>query len=224
MTIATTAAAAQTVAAPAASSDNALAKLSGDYTMFLKLLTTQMTNQDPLNPMDTSQYTQQLVQYSQVEQSIQQSATLKDILARLSSQDMIQTSSLIGRTVSYNDPSAGLTATAPAQWSWTSDRPPASLTASISDANGTIVDVRTLDPASGAFSWDGILANGARARDGSYTLSLNGLDNLGTAIPNHITGVGIVQGVSLRDNILSMTVNGQSFTASSLQDVMIAGG
>ena len=51
--------------------------------MFLKLLTTQMQNQDPLSPMDTSQYTQQLVQYSQVEQSIQQNSTLKDILSSL---------------------------------------------------------------------------------------------------------------------------------------------
>ncbi|CAA9508557.1 MAG: Flagellar basal-body rod modification protein FlgD [uncultured Sphingomonas sp.] len=46
----------------------------GDFTMFLKLLTTQMQNQDPLSPMDTSQYTQQLVQYSQVEQSISRPA------------------------------------------------------------------------------------------------------------------------------------------------------
>lgn len=50
---------------------NALSKLATDSTMFLKLLTTQMQNQDPLDPMDTSEYTAQLVQFSQVEQSIQ---------------------------------------------------------------------------------------------------------------------------------------------------------
>lgn len=69
-------------ASTAAPTNPAAARL-GDFDMFLKLLTTQMQHQDPLSPMDTAQYTQQLVQYSQVEQSIQQTALLKEILARL---------------------------------------------------------------------------------------------------------------------------------------------
>src|SRR4051812_13135181 len=76
--------------------------IGADFNMFLKLLTTQMQNQDPLNPMDTSQYTQQLVQYSQVEQTVQQTGTLKDILTRLTSQDMAQASSYIGKEASFN--------------------------------------------------------------------------------------------------------------------------
>ena len=43
------------------------AELNANFDMFLKLLTTQMQNQDPLDPMETSEYTQQLTQYSQVE-------------------------------------------------------------------------------------------------------------------------------------------------------------
>ncbi|WP_275426750.1 flagellar hook capping FlgD N-terminal domain-containing protein, partial [Enterobacter hormaechei] len=62
--------------------------LNGDFTMFLKLLTTQMQNQDPLSPMDTTQYTQQLVQYSQVEQSMAQTTTLKSILSALGTQNL----------------------------------------------------------------------------------------------------------------------------------------
>lgn len=209
-------------AAPAtASGTDALAKLSGDYTLFLKLLTSQMTNQDPLKPMDTSQYTQQLVQYSQVEQSIQQSGTLKEILARLSSQDMIQASSLIGRTVSYDSATAGLTAAAPAQWTWTSDHMPATLSASITDASGKVVDVRPLDPAIGSFSWDGMLPNGTRAPDGAYTLGLTALDATGAAVTTHITGMGTVQGVSLRNNVLSATINGQVQAADTLRDVRL---
>ncbi|MFC3215244.1 flagellar hook assembly protein FlgD [Novosphingobium panipatense] len=71
--------------------------LLADYNLFLKLLTTQMTNQDPLDPMDTSEYTAQLVQYSQVEQSIQQTGKLDDIMSQLLSQQMAQASSYIGR-------------------------------------------------------------------------------------------------------------------------------
>ncbi|PNB52618.1 flagellar hook capping protein, partial [Pseudomonas sp. FW305-130] len=67
-----TAATTATAAAPATG-------IKADFNMFLKLLTAQMQNQDPLSPMDTSQYTQQLVQYSQVEQSAQQNTTLNSI-------------------------------------------------------------------------------------------------------------------------------------------------
>ena len=73
--------------APAASGGTgttSLAKISGDYTMFLKLLTTQMQHQDPLSPMDTAQYTQQLVQFSQVEQAITQTGVLREIRDGLS--------------------------------------------------------------------------------------------------------------------------------------------
>ncbi len=52
------------------SSDSAATSLSSNFDTFLKLLTTQMQNQDPLNPMDSAQFTQQLVQFSGVEQSI----------------------------------------------------------------------------------------------------------------------------------------------------------
>src|SRR5690349_12304908 len=56
-------------AAGATTSDQ-MAKLSSNYTTFLKLLTSQMKYQDPMQPMDSSQFTSQLVQYSQVEQQI----------------------------------------------------------------------------------------------------------------------------------------------------------
>lgn len=57
--------------------------ITGDFDMFLKLLTTQMQHQDPLNPMNSAEYTQQLVQFSGVEQQIEQVALLKQILAKL---------------------------------------------------------------------------------------------------------------------------------------------
>lgn len=202
---------------------NALAKLSGDYTLFLKLLTTQMQNQDPLDPMDTSQYTQQLVQYSQVEQSIQQSGTLKDILARLSGQDMMQASSLVGRTVRVEEATSGLAADAPARWSWSLNRPAASLVATITDAAGRTIDVRPMEPVARSFDWNGLLANGTRAPDGSYTLTLEAKDVAGNTIPANVGSIGRVDAVSMRDGALTLQVRGQSHDASLLRDVMLAG-
>ncbi len=60
--------------------DDALASLSGDYSNFLTLLTTQLKNQDPLSPMDSTQFTQQLVQFSAVEQQINGNKKLDQLI------------------------------------------------------------------------------------------------------------------------------------------------
>ena len=204
--------------------NTALAKTSADYNMFLKLLTTQMQNQDPLNPMDTSQYTQQLVQYSQVEQSIQQNETLKDILGRLTTQDMSQSSSFIGREAQFDSNVAALSATAPAQWGFTADRAVGSLVATVTDASGAVIDTRTIDVAtSGRFNWDGTLANGTKAPAGSYALAIKGADLSGAAIKGTITSIGTVKQVTTTDGVVKLGVNGADLPASKLIRVSAAG-
>ena len=203
--------------------NNALAKVSEDYTMFLKLLTTQMQNQDPLSPMDTAQYTQQLVQYSQVEQSVQQSQTLKEILSSLTAQDMAQTASFIGREVQFDSSVSGLSGAAPAQWAFTADRPVGSLLATVTDSSGTVVDVRTIDPAtSGRFSWDGKLASGGQAPAGSYTLSIAAQDLSGASVPVTVNSVGVVKQVTTVGGSVQLGVNGADMPASKLVRVSAA--
>ena len=71
-----------------------------DYSTFLQLLIAQMENQDPLNPMDSSEYVAQLATFSQVEQSIQINTKLDGILAN---SIISQSESLIGRTITSHD-------------------------------------------------------------------------------------------------------------------------
>jgi flagellar basal-body rod modification protein FlgD len=73
---------------------------SVDYNTFLQLLVAEMKNQDPTNPMDTSQYMSQFAQLSTVEQAMQTNAKLD---ALLSSQSLSQADGLIGKTVSFTD-------------------------------------------------------------------------------------------------------------------------
>lgn len=196
----------------------ALSKTSADFNMFLKMLTTQMQNQDPLSPMDTSQYTQQLVQFSQVEQTIQQTQTLKDILTRLSTQDMAQASGFIGREAQFNSATAGLAGDAPATWGYSSAVEPAALVATITDASGSVVDTRALTPSgvSGRFAWDGTLANGKRAPDGAYTISFAAQDASGGALPVKTTSIGTVKDVVAADGSFSLGVNGVQLPAAAL--------
>ena len=71
-----------------------------DYNTFLQLLVAEMKNQDPTNPMDTSQYMSQFAQLSTVEQAMQTNSKLD---ALLSSQSLSQANGLIGKTVSFTD-------------------------------------------------------------------------------------------------------------------------
>ncbi|WP_035670242.1 flagellar hook assembly protein FlgD [Bradyrhizobium liaoningense] len=73
---------------------------SVDYNTFLELLIAEMKNQDPTNPMDTSQYMSQFAQLSTVEQAMQTNSKLD---ALLSSQSLSQANGLIGKTVSFTD-------------------------------------------------------------------------------------------------------------------------
>jgi flagellar basal-body rod modification protein FlgD len=191
--------------------------IKADFNMFLKLLTTQMQNQDPLSPMDTSQYTQQLVQYSQVEQSVQQNTTLNSILSNLSNQGLTQASGMIGRSVTLNSDVAGLAAGTPAAWSYSAARPVSTLTSSITDASGKVVMTSTMTPnAQGTMAWNGTLADGSTAPAGSYTLALTASDAAGNSVPVTIHAQGTVQEVSSANGALTLKVNGAAYTTDKL--------
>lgn len=81
-------------------SSSAAAKASVDYNSFLKLLVTQMQNQDPTQPMDATQYVSQLATFSSVEQSVQMNAKLETLIANSS---LSQAEGWIGRTVTSAD-------------------------------------------------------------------------------------------------------------------------
>jgi flagellar basal-body rod modification protein FlgD len=220
MTVSTTAPIAQQTLAAAASSTSTS---GADFNMFLKLLTTQMQNQDPLDPMKTSEYTQQLAQYSQIEQTVQQGTTLKEILARLSTQDMAQASGMIGREVVFDSAVAGF-GSAPASWGFTADRRVSSAVATISDASGKVVDTRKLTPdaATGRFDWDGALAGGGTAPAGAYSLSLAAADASGKAVPVKISSIGVVENVAQAGGALALGVNGVTLPLSSLLRIAMA--
>ncbi|MDP5281180.1 flagellar hook capping FlgD N-terminal domain-containing protein [Sphingomonas sp. DG1-23] len=196
----------------------ASSKLNADFDMFLKLLTTQMQNQDPLDPMDTAQYTQQLVQYSQVEQSIEQTSTLKSLLAAFGTQNLMQASAMIGAQVETNSAVSGLSATTPAQWTWSSSRDVASMTATIKDEKGKIIDTLPIDAtgAAGAFTWDGTTSNGKKVDPGLYTLELEGKDASGTKVAATAHSFGKVSDVELSNGVVQLTINGHKVSTADL--------
>jgi flagellar basal-body rod modification protein FlgD len=198
------------------------AGIGADFNLFLKMLTTQMQNQDPLKPMDSTEYTAQLAQYSQVEQTMQQTTTLKDILARFSSQDMSQGASFIGREATFASATAGLGASTPATWGYTPARDVSAVTATIKDATGRVVATKQLDAKGGRFEWDGAQAIGGRASAGSYTLSIAATDVNAQTVPVTVTSIGRVDEVSSKNGVVTLGVNGATLPMSTLLKVAAA--
>src|SRR5260221_8779313 len=79
---------------------DAMKQLSGNFSTFLTLLTTQLKNQDPTSPMDSNAFTQQLVMYSQVEQQIDSNTNLKTLISQGSSSAAAVTTGYLGKKVS----------------------------------------------------------------------------------------------------------------------------
>src|SRR5258707_12848447 len=135
---------------------DAMKQLSGNFSTFPTLLTTQLKNQDPPAPMDSNQFTQQLVMYSQVEQQIDSNTNLKTLISQGSSNAAAMTTGYLGKKVSVTNGNASLTGGA-ANWSYTLPNASASTQLTIADAHGRNVytGVGLMTAGNHPFAWDG---------------------------------------------------------------------
>lgn len=188
-----------------------------DFNLFLKLLTTQMQNQDPLKPMDSTEYTAQLAQFTQVQQTVKQTSTLDEILAQLGAQNLAQASGFIGKTAQFDSAVAGLSADRPAVWAYTASAPITGLTAKVTDSSGRTVATSDVAPnQSGSFTWNGRLATGQVAPEGAYSLTLTGTTETGATVPVSITTSGRVDEVMGVGGALTLGVNGAPIPVAKL--------
>src|SRR6202000_1113013 len=98
-----------TTSTSSTSGGDAMAQLSGNFSTFLTLLTTQLKNQDPLSPMDSNEFTQQLVEFRQVEQQINTNTTLQTLITQGQSQGSAVATSYLGKQVTITNGEAPLT-------------------------------------------------------------------------------------------------------------------
>ena len=186
MTVATTNPAAASAAAASSTSPTATtarAKLSSNFDTFLTLLTAQLANQDPLNPVDSAAFTQQLVQYSQVEQQIETNDQLKTLLGQSSTSNGAAAVAYIGKQAVLNSDTTRLT-DGKASWAYDVTGASGGVTLSVRDSAGKEVYKTTAAASSGGqtFDWDGKDASGRAMADGNYKLVVTATDTSGKAI------------------------------------------
>ena len=184
--------------APASSANNATSQLSSNFDTFLQLLTTQLKNQDPTSPMDSNQFTQQLVEFSQVEQQIDTNANLKTLISQGTSNAAAVTNGYLGKNVSIINGKASLSGGA-ANWTYNLATDAAGTQLSITDANGKIVFTGAGETAAGnhSFAWDGKDNNGNQLADGTYKLAVTASDAAGSAVTSTVASAGTVSQIDL---------------------------
>jgi flagellar basal-body rod modification protein FlgD len=180
------------------STDPALKQLSGNFSTFLNLLTTQLKNQDPTSPMDTNQFTQQLVMYSQVEQQIQSNTNLKSLIAQGQSSASAMAMDYLGKRVSIMNGQASL---AEGEATWTYNLPSAAKSAKLTVTNSAGKTVYTGDAEKTAgnhnFEWDGKDNYGNAQPSGGYKLTVTAVDSAGAALDAAIASAGLVSQIDM---------------------------
>lgn len=176
--------------------ESKLTGLGEDYNNFLKLLTTQLQHQDPLEPMDTETFTQQIVAFSEVEQSIATNRNLEKLLTQQGNVALSQAVSYIGQTVEAATDKVML-ADGKAEVAYTLPDRTAEASVVFLDGNDIPVYVAKLDPKAGrgTYSWDGKAATGATLPDGVFKARVTALDKDGAQLDAVIASRGKVTSI-----------------------------
>ncbi len=190
-------------------------RLSDNFDTFLVLLTAQLQNQDPLSPMDSTQFTQQLVQFSQVEQQIHTNEQLEGLVGQFQAASAGAALSYLGKDAIIEADETFL-AGGEANWAYRLPEAATSMTITVKDSRGrTVFETTTADRRVGEhlFSWDGKKTNGETAPDGIYTISIEAEDASGEAIE---------PAISVRETIMGVDFTGDTpfvITPSGTRDL-----
>ena len=207
----------------AANIANAQQSLAGDQQTFLKLLTTQLQNQDPLNPMNTDQFTQQLVSMTGVQQQILTNELLQQMVGNQTG--VGDPVSLLGKAVTATSSTAALQA-GKANWTYSTAANAADVRLQITNNLGQVVyqgDAGAQGPGPHSFSWNGKDTTGVQLPDGgTYTMAVAATDAAGNSVSSTIYQQGVVSAVNNSGGQVLLTVNGSPVPASAITSVQAA--
>lgn len=186
------------------SADNQ-AQLEEDLNQFLTLLVTQLENQDPLDPMDSTEFTSQLVQFASVEQQIFQNANLEQLVGLQENNQISSMVNFIDKVVEVEGQAIPLE-NGEAEFTYNLPANAKSASIIIRDTNGVTVFEQEAETSAGqhTFTWDGTNRNGQTSPDGSYTAVVTGLDPQNEILTITQTAFGRVTGVGIDNGVTSL--------------------
>ncbi len=195
--------------------------ITSDFSVFLELLTAQLKSQDPLDPMDTSEFTGQLVQYASLEQQVKTNDQLTELVSAVNALTSASATGYIGYTVEADGDTAPLQ-DGQASWIYELDKTASAATLTITDESGAVVwtGEGSTDSGRNAFTWDGITSAGVQLTEGAYTLSITATDSDGDAVDGSIHAVGRVTGVDSSSGSTQLEMDGVSVDLTAVTRIV----
>jgi flagellar basal-body rod modification protein FlgD len=207
----------------AAASANALAnqQIAGNFQSFLQLLTTQLQNQNPLSPLDTNQFTQQLVEFAGVQQQINTNDSLATLVSLQQTAQSSQALQFVGKTAVVKGNTAALSNS---KATWELNIPTAStVNISITSSSGQTVYSNSFNASAGnnqTFHWNGLGTDGSQLPDGNYTLTATAKDSAGNTVAVSSSVAGVVNSVDLTQSPPLLSIGGQTFTVNQVESII----
>ena len=212
--------------ASSSSSNSALSNttIANNFQTFLTLLTTQLQNQNPLDPLDTNQFTAQLVQFAGVEQQLRQNDQLATLISLQKTAQSTQALGYVGYTVAVDGSKAPYDGTNSA--TWTLDAPndtTAAITITNSAGQTVFSGNYPMSKGKSTFTWDGKGNDGTQYPAGYYTINASGKDSAGNNVGIASEIQGVVDSVDLTASPPLLSVGGQTYTTDQINRVVRPG-
>jgi flagellar basal-body rod modification protein FlgD len=219
----TPAAASSSAAATSAAATSALAssQIAGNFQSFLTLLTTQLQNQNPLDPLDTNQFTQQLVEFAGVQQQLNTNDSLATLVSLQQTAQSTQALGFVGKTAVVSGSTAALTDSTA---TWQISVPTASnVNVTIASSTGQTVFSGSYSVAAGnnqPFTWNGQGSDGTQEPDGNYTMTATAKDASNNTVAITTAIQGVVSSVDLSQSPPLLSIGGQTYTVNQIQSIV----
>jgi flagellar basal-body rod modification protein FlgD len=202
---------------------NALAssQIAGNFQSFLTLLTTQLQNQNPLSPLDTNQFTQQLVEFAGVQQQLNTNDSLATLVSLQQTAQSTQALGFVGKTAVVNGSTTAVTNGA-GTWQL-SAASNSTVNITIASSNGQTAFTGNYAMSAGndqPFTWNGKGNDGTQWPDGNYTLTATAKDSSGNTVAINTHVEGVVSSVDLTQSPPLLSIGGQTFTVNQIQSIV----
>ena len=200
---------------------NSRTTIADNFDTFLQLLTTQLKNQNPLDPLDTNQFTSQLVQFTSVEQQLKTNEFLEAMMASQQAAGSAQASSYLGKTITSSGSATELS-DGRATFHFRLDNAAADVTVTIKDGKGNTVYTETgaMPAGEGSFLWDGKTNDGKASPDGKYSITIDARNEDGGYVKATTRMSGKVNGVDLTGSEPILLVGSTRINLSTVESVV----
>lgn len=201
---------------------NATTKLASDFTQFLTLLTTQLKNQDPLSPMESTEFTNQLVNFTGVEQQINTNQKLDSLIAMNLGTGFSSALGYVGKNISYLSNEANFDGAKPVKITYAvTEGKPVTTKINIYDKDQRLIVSKDVSSATGAkeFVWDGKNKDGGTVPPGTYTIRVDALDQNDKPLKTSTVVSGRVKGIETQNGATMLLVGERAVAIGSVINV-----